>query len=73
MEEYDHRVDIEKGMNRVYERGITSLLEGKHIAILVEKDFEDSQFIELFHTLKDAGAGMTIVGSLKKGILGYAR
>jgi protease I len=42
------------------------MLEGKHIAILVEEGFEDSEFIEPFHALKDAGAGIVIVGSGSK-------
>jgi hypothetical protein len=34
---------------------IRHMLEGKHIAILVEEDFEDSELMEPLRAMKDAG------------------
>jgi protease I len=42
------------------------VLEGKKIAILVESDFEDAELTEPLRVMKEAGAGVTIVGD-KKG------
>ena len=39
------------------------MLDGKHIAILVEEDFEDSELIEPLRAMKNAGAKVLIVGS----------
>ena len=39
------------------------MIEGKRIAILVEKDFEDSELMEPLRVMKDAGARVVIVGS----------
>ena len=39
------------------------MLQGKRIAILVEEDFEDSEFVEPLRAMKDAGAKVVIVGS----------
>lgn len=42
------------------------MLEGKHIAIMVEEDFEDSELTEPLRAMKDAGARAVIVGSGSK-------
>lgn len=42
------------------------MLEGKHIAILVEEDFEDSELMEPLRAMKDGGARVVIVGSGSK-------
>jgi protease I len=42
------------------------MLEGKHIAILAEEDFEDSELMEPLRAMKDAGASVLIVGSGSK-------
>jgi protease I len=42
------------------------MLEGKHIAIMVEEDFEDSELMEPLRAMKDAGASVLIVGSGSK-------
>lgn len=42
------------------------MLEGKRIDILVEEDFEDSEFMEPLRALKDADARVVIVGSGSK-------
>jgi protease I len=42
------------------------MLEGKHIAIMVEEDFEDSEFTEPLRAMKDAGARVVVVGSGSK-------
>ena len=42
------------------------MLEGKHIAILVEEDFEDSELMEPLRAMKDSGARVVIVGSGSK-------
>ncbi len=42
------------------------MLEGKHIAILAEEDFEDSELMEPMRAMKDAGAKVLIVGSGSK-------
>jgi len=42
------------------------MLEGKHIAIMVEEDFEDSELTEPLRAMKDAGARVVIVGSGSK-------
>ncbi len=39
------------------------MLNGKRIAILAEEDFEDSELIEPFREMKNAGAKVLIVGS----------
>jgi len=39
------------------------MFNGKRIAILAEKDFEDSELIEPMRALKDGGARVLIVGS----------
>ena len=39
------------------------MLEGKRIAILAEEDFEDSELMEPWRAMKDAGARVLIVGS----------
>jgi protease I len=39
------------------------MLEGKRIAILAEEDFEDSELMEPLRAMKDAGAGVVVVGS----------
>ncbi len=39
------------------------MLQGKRIAILVEDDFEDSEFVESLRAMKDAGAKVVVVGS----------
>jgi protease I len=44
------------------------VLEGKHIAILAEEDFEDSELVEPLRAMKDAGAMVVIVGSGSKQI-----
>jgi len=42
------------------------MLAGKHIAILAEEDFEDSELTEPLQAMKDAGARVLIVGSGSK-------
>lgn len=42
------------------------MLEGKHVAILAEEDFEDSELMEPLRAMKDAGASVLIVGSGSK-------
>jgi protease I len=42
------------------------MLEGKHIAIMVEEDFEDSELLEPLRAMKDSGARVVIVGSGSK-------
>lgn len=42
------------------------MLTGKHIAILVEEDFEDSELVEPLRAMKGAGGMVTIVGSSSK-------
>jgi protease I len=42
------------------------MLEGRHIAILVEEGFEDSELMEPLRAMKDAGARVLIVGSGSK-------
>jgi len=42
------------------------MLEGKHIAILAEENFEDSELTEPLRAMKDAGARVVIVGSGSK-------
>ncbi|MDH4067320.1 MAG: type 1 glutamine amidotransferase [Dehalococcoidia bacterium] len=42
------------------------MLAGKRIAILAEDDFEDSELTEPLRAMKDAGAGVLIVGSGSK-------
>jgi protease I len=42
------------------------MLEGKHIAIMIEEDFEDSEFTEPLRAMKDAGARVVVVGSGSK-------
>jgi protease I len=42
------------------------MLEGKHIAIMVEEDFEDSELTEPLRAMKDAGARVVMVGSGSK-------
>jgi protease I len=39
------------------------MLEGKHIAILVEEGFEDSELMEPLRAMKDAGSRVVMVGS----------
>lgn len=39
------------------------MLEGKHIAILVEDDFEDSELMEPLRAMKDAGSRVVVIGS----------
>lgn len=39
------------------------MLEGKHIAILAEEDFEDIELTEPLRAMKDAGARVMVVGS----------
>ena len=39
------------------------MLLGKRIAILIEEDFEDSEFVEPLRAMKDAGAKVVVVGS----------
>jgi protease I len=47
------------------------MLEGKHIAILAEESFEDSELTEPLRAMKDAGASVLVVGSgSKKGYKG---
>jgi protease I len=42
------------------------MLEGKHIAILAEEDFEDAELMQPLRAMKDAGASVMIVGSGSK-------
>ena len=42
------------------------MLEGKRIAMLVEKDFEDAELVEPMRALQDSGARVVIVGSRSK-------
>jgi protease I len=42
------------------------MLEGRHIAIMVEEGFEDSELTVTLRTMKDAGARVVIVGSGSK-------
>jgi len=42
------------------------MLEGKHIAIMIEEDFEDSELTEPLRAMKDAGARVVIIGSGSK-------
>lgn len=42
------------------------MLEGKRIAMLVEKDFEDAELVEPMRALQDSGARVIIVGSSSK-------
>ena len=42
------------------------MLAGKHIAILAEENFEDSELVEPLRAMKDAGARVLIVGSGSK-------
>jgi protease I len=42
------------------------MLEGKRIAILAEEDFEDSELMEPLRAMKEAGAGVLVVGSGSK-------
>ncbi len=42
------------------------MLEGKRIAMLVEKDFEDVELVEPMRALRDSGARVIIVGSRSK-------
>ncbi|MFW6102251.1 MAG: type 1 glutamine amidotransferase domain-containing protein [Chloroflexota bacterium] len=42
------------------------MLAGKHIAILAEEDFEDSELMEPLRAMKDAGVRVLIVGSGSK-------
>jgi protease I len=42
------------------------MLVGKHIAILVEDDFEDSELMEPLRAMKDSSARVVIVGSGSK-------
>ena len=44
------------------------MLTGKHIAILAEDNFEDSELLESLQAMKDAGARVVIVGSGSKQI-----
>jgi protease I len=44
------------------------MLAGKHIAILAEDDFEDSELTEPLRAIKDAGARVFIVGSGSKKV-----
>jgi protease I len=44
------------------------MLAGKHIAILAEDDFEDSELMEPLRAIKDAGARVFIVGSGSKKV-----
>jgi protease I len=39
------------------------MLQGKNVAILVERDFEDSEVLEPLRAMRDAGAAVTVVGS----------
>jgi protease I len=43
-----------------------TMLEGKHIAILAEEDFEDAELMQPLRAMKDAGASVMIVGSGSK-------
>ena len=42
------------------------MLQGKRIAILVEEGFEDSELIESYRAMRDAGAKVVVVGSGSK-------
>ena len=42
------------------------MLEGKHIAILAEEDFEDAELMQPLRAMNDAGASVMIVGSGSK-------
>ena len=42
------------------------MLEGKHIAILAEEEFEDAELMQPLRAMKDAGASVMIVGSGSK-------
>jgi len=42
------------------------MLEGNHIAIMIEEDFEDSELTEPLRAMKDAGARVVIIGSGSK-------
>jgi protease I len=42
------------------------VLAGKHVAILVEDEFEDSELVEPLREMRDAGARVLIVGSGSK-------
>ena len=42
------------------------MLEGKHIAILAEEEFEDAELMQPLQAMKDAGASVMIVGSGSK-------
>lgn len=44
------------------------MLAGKHVVILAEEDFEDSELMEPLRAMKDAGATVLIVGSGSKRI-----
>jgi protease I len=39
------------------------MLEGKRIAVLVERDFEDAELVEPMRAMKDADARVVVVGS----------
>ena len=42
------------------------MLEGKHIAILAEEEFEDAELMQPLQAMNDAGASVMIVGSGSK-------
>jgi protease I len=50
------RIESQRGRNK-------KMLVGKRIAILAEEDFEDSEFVECYRAMKDAGARVVVVGS----------